>query len=276
MYDKFISASIVLYNTDVRQLCKIISSYNPSEKRILFLIDNSPEQMDITQLYSNNSIQYYYTGENRGYGAGHNIAIKMAQREKSQYHVILNPDLEFEPCIIDKIAEFMDKDVSIAQVMPMVFNIKNQIQYLCKLIPDPIDLILRRFFSQKIFKKRAERYQMKFADYNKQMNVPCLSGCFMFFRTLAFEEIGLFDERYFMYAEDIDITRRMHKIFKTMYYPEVSIIHVHAAESYQNKKMLLIHIWNIIKYFNKWGWIFDHERRAVNKSILKEWGYRGH
>jgi GT2 family glycosyltransferase len=72
-----------------------------------------------------------------------------------------------------------------------------------------------------------------------------------------------------MYAEDIDITRRMHKVFKTIYYPKVSIIHAHKAESYKSTKMLKIHIISIIKYFNKWGWLFDCERRIVNTKVLK-------
>jgi GT2 family glycosyltransferase len=89
----------------------------------------------------------------------------------------------------------------------------------------------------------------------------------------AFEKVGLFDERYFMYPEDIDITRGMHQHYKTLYWPEVSIVHAHRAESYKSKKMLKIHIVNMIKYFNKWGWIFDSKRKHVNKEILEALGY---
>ena len=54
-----------------------------------------------------------------------------------------------------------------------------------------------------------------------------------------------------------------------MYYPAVSIIHAHERASYKNIKMLWVHISNIIKYFNKWGWLFDKERRRINaKSEL--------
>ena len=93
----------------------------------------------------------------------------------------------------------------------------------------------------------------------------------MFFRTEAFKTVGLFDERFFMYPEDIDITRRMHKYYKTLYWPEVSIVHAHRAASYKSKKMLAIHIVNMIKYFNKWGWIFDKERRIINKQTIEKY-----
>ena len=275
MSNKIISASIVLHNPDIEQLKTVINSYLPSEKRILYLIDNSPIKTKIESILSNrNNIRYYFVGKNKGYGAGHNIAIKMAMQTDAKYHVILNPDLQFDPEIIDIIANFMNNDTFIAQVMPKILDQKGELQYLCKLIPTPIDLILKRFFPQVVFEKKAVKYQLKFADYNKQMNIPCLSGCFMFFRISAFESIGLFDETFFMYAEDIDITRRMHRLFKTIYFPEVSVVHAHAAESYKNIKMLAIHIISIVKYFNKWGWFFDKERKKINGNTLKELDYK--
>jgi GT2 family glycosyltransferase len=269
-----ISASIVLYNSKINELINVINSYAPSESRLLYLIDNSIQKTNLDFLLAENKhIYYFFIGKNKGYGAGHNIAIRMAIKANTKYHLVLNSDLQFEPFIINKITDFMDNDIRIAQVMPKVLSPNGDIQYLCKLIPTPIDLIFKRFFPKRISEKNAIRYQLKFTDYNKQMNVPYLSGCFMFFRTSALETIGLFDEMFFMYPEDIDITRRMHKLFKTMYYPEVSIIHTHSAESYKNKKMLKIHIINIIKYFNKWGWFFDKDRKKINENILKELNY---
>jgi GT2 family glycosyltransferase len=77
-----------------------------------------------------------------------------------------------------------------------------------------------------------------------------------------------------LYPEDIDITRRMHEKYKTMFYPDVQIIHAHAAESKKNIRMLLIHIINMIKYFNKWGWVFDKKRRQINKTVLNDLKYK--
>ena len=73
---------------------------------------------------------------------------------------------------------------------------------------------------------------------------------------------------FFMYPEDIDLTRRIHKKYRTVFYPKVSIVHHHEQSSYKNRKMLWVHIVNLIRYFNKWGWFFDRERRAMNKEIL--------
>lgn len=273
--ERIISASIVLYNTSLDQLELVINSFNPSKLRILFVVDNSPKKNKKIELLMNKFkfTNYIFTNKNNGYGAGHNIAIKKAIEVNTQYHVVLNPDLKFDSMIIDKIADFMDSNNDIAQVMPKILDGNGNIQYLCKLIPSPIDLILKRFLPKSIFKKNAFRYQLKFADYQRKMNVPYLSGCFMFFRTSAFNKVGLFDERFFMYPEDIDITRRMHKIYMTVYYPDVTVIHNHSAESYKTIKMLIVHTFNIIKYFNKWGWFFDKERKEINMRILDELNY---
>jgi GT2 family glycosyltransferase len=79
-----------------------------------------------------------------------------------------------------------------------------------------------------------------------------------------------FDERFFMYCEDIDFIRRLHRIGKTLYLPDVSIIHNHAKASYKSKKMLWEHVKSAVRYFNKWGWFFDAERKRMNNQVLNE------
>ena len=91
----------------------------------------------------------------------------------------------------------------------------------------------------------------------------------MMLRVGALKDTGVFDERFFMYPEDIDLTRRLHRNYRTMFWPEVSIVHCHRAASYGSMKMTWIHVKNMIMYFNKWGWLFDRERRAVNREVLK-------
>ena len=102
------------------------------------------------------------------------------------------------------------------------------------------------------------------------MEVPFLSGCFMAIRRESIEQCGMFDERFFMYGEDIDFSRRINEQFKTIFYPHVSIMHGYEAASYKSFKMLKIHTQNIIRYFNKWGWLFDKRRKQTNKRILAQ------
>src|SRR5690606_13190620 len=133
---------------------------------------------------------------------------------------------------------------NVGLVMPKVLDEENQTQFLCKRLPDPVDLLIRRFgfpLLRKIFNSRFSSYEMHEKDYNKSFESPSLSGCFMFIKTEALMKVGLFDERFFMYLEDIDISRRIHTHYKTVYYPNAHIVHSHARDSYKINKLLLIH-----------------------------------
>lgn len=268
-----ITASLVLYNSPDDQVHRILDCVENSIIDKIFVIDNSSRENSKIVCSSYPKAEYQ-EHENTGYGDSHNIGMRRALELNSDYHLVVNPDIYFDGNLVSELVSYMNEHLDVAQIMPKVLNPNGDIQYLCKLIPSPFDLILKRFFPKKIREKSTYKFQLKFADYNQIMNVPYLSGCFMFFRTKAFETVGLFDERFFMYPEDIDITRRMHEQYKTIYYPFVSVVHDHAAESYKSKKMLKIHITNMIKYFNKWGWIFDKKRRKINKKVLNELNYK--
>jgi GT2 family glycosyltransferase len=101
------------------------------------------------------------------------------------------------------------------------------------------------------------------------MNPPVLSGCFLLVRMTIARKINFFDERFFMYLEDTDLSRRMNQQFQTVYYPEVSIIHHYEKGSYKSNKLLLYHISSAFKYFWKYGWFFDTVRTTVNKLSLR-------
>ena len=268
-----ITASIVTFHTKILDLERVFTCVLKSSISKLYIIDNASEDL-IKEFVEKYPVVEYIANINNGYGAGHNIAIKKAIECGATYHVVLNPDIYWENDVISEILSYLDKHPDVGQIMPKVYYPDGRLQYLCKMVPTPVDLIFKRFLPTKLTQKRLYKFQLRFSGYDKIMNVPYLSGCFMFFKVSALKEIGLFDERFFMYPEDIDITRRMHAKYKTIYYPYVSIIHAHAAASKTSKKMLMVHIVNMIKYFNKWGWIFDKQRRDFNRNLLKELNYK--
>lgn len=267
-----ISASIVLYKTDPLELKHVYECFVQSQVNFqLLLIDNSPDDR-LKDVLNEDEVKYYFTGRNIGYGRGHNLAIKEIIN-KSEFHLVINSDISFLPNVIGSLVTYMKQHNDVGQIMPKVLSPEGETQYLCKLIPTPFDLIFRRFLPSTVLKKRKEKFQLIFTGYDKIMEVPYLSGCFMFLRTASIKEVGLFDERFFMYPEDIDLTRRINEKYKTIYFPEVFIIHDHAKESYKKGDMLLIHTTNIIKYFNKWGWFFDLKRVRTNQNILRKLNY---
>lgn len=268
-----ISGSIVLYKNDSAVKHTIADFLNTSIHVKLFLIDNSPTdelRTELSLFISDTRVHYIFNNANIGFGAAHNIAIREAIN-CSSYHLVLNPDVSFKTNVLESLFAYMEKNNDVGLVMPKVLYPNGDVQYACKLLPSPSDLIFRRFLPSSITKKRTEFFEMRRMGYDKEVEVPYLSGCFMFLRTEALRKVGLFDEQFFMYPEDIDLTRRINKEYRTMFYPKVFIIHAHGKGSYKNPFLLYIHITNMIKYFNKWGWLGDKERKKINKRILSQY-----
>lgn len=263
-----ITASIVSYHHRLNELKKVIDCVLAEQVDKLYIVDNSSDDR-LRELEGMSDRIRYIHSINRGYGAGHNIAIQEAIELGSTYHVVVNPDIYFEKGVLKKLETYMDASSSVGLVMPRVLYPDGELQYLCKLLPSPSDLLFRRFLPwKKYVEKKNRNYELRFTDYNQEMEVPSLSGCFMFIRVSVLKQVRGFDERYFMYAEDLDLCRRIGEVSRTMYYPFVSVFHKYEKGSYKNRKLLKYHICSVVKYFNKWGWFFDFERKKINKRIL--------
>jgi GT2 family glycosyltransferase len=264
-----ITGSIVLYQNDTATVAKAVESFLKSPLAgKLFIIDNSPT--DLARKYFNHpKISYLFSGSNLGYGKAHNIALRQCL-ENSRYHLVLNPDVYFDETVLEKLYRFMEENQQAGLVMPRVLYPDGTLQRICKLLPTPLNLATRRFipFSEILFRKMNDRYEMNSTNYHRVMNVPFLSGCFMFLRTSALQQVGLFDERYFLYAEDTDLSRRIHSKFKTLFYPGAEIRHIHARGSYKDLRLTWHNLRSAILYFNKWGWFVDAERATINSAAL--------
>lgn len=264
-----LTVSVVTHKTRPEELKKLLGCLR-MEKAVgrIYVIDNSPDRS--LQTVASGKFTLYRHVENRGYGASHNVAIRESIREGADYHLVVNPDVYWDGEILTELTAYMDSHPDVGQMMPLTFYPDGRLQYTCRLVPTPFDLILRRFLPSSWCKGRRRRYQLEHFSHDRILNAPYLLGSFMLFRVKALETEGLFDERFFMYPEDIDISRRLHRNWKTLFYPSVRIIHAHAAASGKFGKMLRIHIFNMIKYFNKWGWVIDKERREFNRRALDD------
>lgn len=263
-----ITASIVTFHTSHSDLSRLIDCVMASQVEMLYVIDNSSND-ELRDFVKDNTRIRYIHSLNLGYGSGHNVAIRKSIDEEADYHVVLNPDIYWEGDVISELSRYMDDNPDVGQVMPKIVYPDGSTQYLCKLLPTPMDLIGRRFIPVKSYQDKHDyKYELHWTGYDRLMEVPSLSGCFMFMRTSVLKQVGGFDERFFMYAEDLDLSRRIGEISRTMYYPGVSVVHEYEKGSYKNKKLLKYHITSIIQYFNKWGWLFDRKRTLRNSECI--------
>jgi GT2 family glycosyltransferase len=267
-----ISCSIVVFHNPVKEIKNAINSFLAGTSNVkLYLVDNSvDDNLRFTFDSFSPLVEYIYNGKNLGYGSAHNIAIQKTINS-SRYHLVLNPDVEFDATVLNRLIKLMEQNPDIGLVMPKILYPNGSMQYLCKMLPSPAHLFLRRFIPgplKVLFKKTLDKYELRNKDYNSIMETPNLSGCFMFIRTSVFNEVGMFDERFFLYMEDTDLCRRINERYKTIYYPIVSIIHGYGKASYKNFRIMKLHLKSSVKYFNKWGWFNDKERGAVNTITI--------
>jgi len=222
----------------------------------LAIVDNSPSP-ELSSVFWDFTIDYYFNNKNIGFGKAHNFAL--TKLVGCDYHLVMNPDVYFESNVLPQMVQYLEKHQNVGLISPKICFPSGEIQYLCKRYPSVLLLFVRRFFPkwiQFIFKKYMDWYEMRETGYSNVMNVSYLSGCFMLFRRKHLDEIGYFDENIFMYLEDADITLRMSKKYKTIFYPYVRIFHYWAKGSHKSTKLALVTIKSAIYLFNKHGWKF--------------------
>jgi GT2 family glycosyltransferase len=176
----------------------------------------------------------------------------------SDFHLILNPDVILEEGVLLSALETLMNDKSIVMLSPSATSPIGNKLHLCKRFPSVLILLIRGFLpdkAKKVFHAKLKRHEMhELEETGLTTEVPLASGCFMFVKTEAFKKIGGFDERYFLYFEDFDLSIRMSKLGKLVYAPNVKIIHGGGNAS----KKGLWHIINFVKsgfrFFNIHGW----------------------
>ncbi len=248
-----LTASIVTYRTSPDEVSCVLELLERSCAERVYVVDNARDDC-IKQLCSVSGKTVYIPSDNMGYGAGHNQALRRAMAEGSEFHLVMNSDISFDSLSLDILISYMEANPHAGCVQPRIVNTRGELQYTVRRLPTPIDLIGRRFLPRFMLRGRLDNHEMRSVDHGSEFNAPFHQGSFMFLRMSVLKEVGLFDERFFLYGEDIDLTRRIHERYLTMYVPFMTVVHRHRRASYHSLPMLAIHCVSMIRYFNKWGW----------------------
>ncbi len=267
-----INVSIVTYKTDKNEVKDTISTCasSPYVNKI-YIVDNSPD--DTLKRFledANDKISYLHNPSNPGYGAAHNIAMQLSIQEKTPYHLVLNADTVFDPEIFEGILDYFQSNRRVGLIAPKMINEDGTFQCSRKLLPSPLNMFFRAFLPIKFRSKLDSKYQLEFFGDEKAIFVPYVSGAFMFIKTDVLEKVGIFDERFFMYPEDIDLSRRIAEKYLVQFLPKFELIHKYGNATRKSLRMFLIHAYNMCLYFNKWGWLFDKNRLLLNKDTLNQ------
>jgi len=247
-----ISVGIVTYNSS-DDIEKCISSLKKSlngNEVDLFIYDNNSTDFEITKQTVTNeypSAKLIKGDKNLGFGHGHNEIIKMIG---SDYHLILNPDIEFTENTVGLLTKYMESNPDIALITPEIRNVDGSVQHLPKIFPK-----LRYTLSSTVpfLKKYRSDYTMSKNIIKNPIDIEICTGCFMFARTKNLKKVNGFDEKFFLYFEDFDLSMRMKKTGRIVYYPLTNVTHLWHRDTKKSIKPFLMQIFSMIKFYKKWA-----------------------
>lgn len=266
-----LTVSIVVYKPKLQQLRQTLESLRTTKLHLqIILLDNSPTPLDLRLLPDSLPLTYIFRGENGGYGRAHNEAIQK-YTQSAPYFLVLNPDVYFGPNLLESLLKNMNEDPTIGLCIPKICHPQGHMQIINRRLPRPIDYVIS-FVSGKlqtnIFKtKKYDDYQLEDIDTKKSFICPTISGCFMFFRSSTLQQVGGFDERFFLYLEDTDLSRRVSHVSKVVVFSNLKAYHYWSRGAYRNPKLFLTFVKSLIRYFNKWGWFWDMQRESLNAQV---------
>ena len=254
--------SMVVYKTPTEALESILDEALHGLGAIPYevhILDNA-DDVKLQSWCKKKHYGYHSLGLNVGFGKGHNEIFKKTTQKNTTY-LFLNPDIEISGSAIKEALAFMEKNIRVGLLSPKLLNTDGSIQLACRFIPSPLTLI-KRF----LFKSTSDAFPL--SVYKNNFLAPFIHGACFFMRGEVFKSVGGFDERYFMYMEDLDLCRKIQsKKFSVVLFNKVPAIHHHHKGSAKDFKLFLYHVRSFIRYFNKWGWFIDKKRKSMNEAF---------
>lgn len=247
MYEnKKISAAIVTHNNGDKAAAAVTSvlAHCKTHPLDFYIIDNNSSDDTLSRLSGISEIKITELDKNIGFGAAHNKVIKWLD---SDYHFVINPDITVGGDVFADMVKFMEENPDCVMCTPKILNTDGSEQLLPKSAPT-----FRRLFSGRVSKKVRAKYVWADREITSPTEVDFCTGCFFCIRTSAFTALGGFDERYFMYLEDADLTLRAKSIGRTVFLPEVSVTHLWNRGSAKNIRLFIIHLISCFKFLLKW------------------------
>ncbi len=248
-----VSVGIVTYNSadDITVVLDSLFAVTEGHEPAVYVADNASTD-NTCELVSSRypAVTLIRLEENVGFGAAHNRVIEQLD---SDYHIILNPDIAFENDVITPLADYLDSHEDTVLATPMILSEDGTVQAVPRVLPRRRYMFagqLERFGG--IFRRWRDEYTRRTETFDAPTPITFCTGCFMMVRTAALKAEGGFDDRFFMYMEDADLSRRLAGHGKLMLLPEHSVIHRWEKASGKSMKFLRIHLRSMRAYFAKW------------------------
>jgi hypothetical protein len=218
-------------------LSSLFSDDLPADHEVI-VPDNAStdDSLDRAILKWGDRILVIRNGDNRGFAWGNNIGIRQASGE---YICLLNPDTIVHRGAFGNLVSFMDQHPKAGFIGPKVLNQNRTLQLSSRRsIPSPFDAMARALLLSKMFphSKRLARYNVTYLDGSTVQRVDASTGCCLFARRTMVDQIGLLDEGFFIYCEDVDWFQRAKNAGWEVWYVPSAVIEHHQAYSERFRK----------------------------------------
>lgn len=219
----------------------------------VFVVDNNSIDKSVEMVQEKfPQVRLIANKENLGFSKANNQAIRLSCGE---YVLLLNPDTVVESDTFSKAIAFMDSHPEGGGLgVRMVDGRGVFLPESKRSLPIPSVAFYKIFGLSKVFKKskRFGRYHLTYLDENEVNEVEVLSGAFMLLRKTTLDKIGLLDEDYFMYGEDIDLSYRITQGgYKNYYFPETRIIHYKGESTKKSSLNYVLVFYRAMQIFAK-------------------------
>lgn len=242
-----LSVCIVTYNS-AEVIGSAVSSIKEHTRGIdyrLYISDNASGDNTIEKVAEIDDAKIIQNGGNIGFGKAHNTVITLLD---SKYHAVVNPDIRLDSDVLTELCEYLDSHEDAVMVTPKVLFPSGEEQVLPKRKPTFKYLLGRRL---PFFKDAVVEYTRSNETFSEPTEIDFCTGCFFVMRTEVFKKLGGFDDRFFMYFEDADITLRAKEHGKVLFIPSSHVIHCWERSSSKSLKYLMIHISSMFKFLWK-------------------------
>jgi N-acetylglucosaminyl-diphospho-decaprenol L-rhamnosyltransferase len=190
------------------------------------------------------------TGRNGGFAAGVNVGIRATT---APYVLVLNPDAEVWEGTLAGLVKLADERPRAGAIGPMIRNSDGTVYPSGRTVPS-IGTALGHAFLGAVWPDNPWSRSYRLADWDRstEREVDWISGAAFLLRRAALDEIGLLDERFFLYAEEVDLFKRLRDAGWTIVFtPELEVVHEQGVSTGRSRRMHLIHSESVARYFEK-------------------------
>jgi N-acetylglucosaminyl-diphospho-decaprenol L-rhamnosyltransferase len=244
-----------------RCIASVLASAGDAEVEVVVVDNRSSDGSAAAARGAFPQVEVVETGTNRGFAAGVNVGIGATT---APFVLVLNPDTEIWEGTLERFVKLARERPRAGAIGPMIRNADGSVYPSGRVVPGTVvavgHALIGPFWSANPFSRR---YRMDGWDRSNEREVDWISGSAFLVRREALDLVGTLDERFFLYAEEVDLFKRLREGgWRVLFTPELEVLHEGGVSTGRSRRMHLIHSTSVYRYFEK------HHAQGWRRALL--------